>query len=127
MDALDLERLEKIRNVAKVMDGQFSFLGIRFGLDSIIGLFPVVGDILGGLISLYILYQSHLMGIPQSITGKMLIYIIIDVWIGGIPVIGDMFDVFFRVNQRNVRMVERYVEKYSVVDAHDLSKADALK
>lgn len=103
-------RLERIRKVANFMDARFSIAGIRFGFDSIIGLLPGFGDALAGIASLYILWEAYRLGLPQETLGKMLMKIVIDVVVGGIPIVGDLFDVFYKVNRQNLRIIEKHMK-----------------
>lgn len=105
------ERLERIEKIVKFMDEKFSIIGIRVGLDSIIGLFPVVGDVIGGLISIYIVWQATLLGVPWDVIRVMLINVVVDVLVGGVPIAGDLFDVFFKANKRNLNLIHRYFEQ----------------
>lgn len=98
-----------MRWLAVLMDARFEILGIRVGLDSIIGLFPAVGDIAAGVVSVYIVWEARRIGVPDDITGKMMLNVLIDVLIGGIPVIGDLFDLAFKANLRNMAMIEEFI------------------
>lgn len=98
----DVARLDRI---AKMLDSQFSFLGIRFGFDSILGLVPVVGDAAALGISGYLIAEAARAGARKRTLLKMVLNTGIDATLGSIPLIGDLFDVFFKANQRNVRLV----------------------
>lgn len=102
-------RLERMRTVASLMDVQFNFLGIRYGFDSLIGLFPLLGDFVTACISLYILWEAYMLGVPEKVLSKMFQNVIIDAFIGGIPLIGDLFDLVFKANKRNLALVEEYL------------------
>jgi len=105
------ETLAHLRQVATFLDSRFSLAGYRFGVDGIIGLVPGVGDAIGGLIALYIVLRAHLMGAPSHVTNRMLIGVMIDVLLGSIPVAGDIFDFFYKVNNRNLRMIEEWIAR----------------
>ena len=85
--------------------------GYRIGLDGIIGLIPGVGDIVGGGLSSWILYQAYQQGAPKFILARMLINIFIDSVVGAIPIAGDLFDFIWKANQRNVALLEAYKQK----------------
>lgn len=85
--------------------------GYRVGLDGIIGLVPGVGDLVGGGLSSWILYQAYQQGAPKFILVRMLINIFIDAMVGAIPIFGDIFDFIWKANQRNVALMESYKQK----------------
>ena len=102
-------RLSRLKGIASLMDAQYKIFNIRFGLDSILGLFPWLGDILAGLISAYIIYEAYKIGVPNDMLRKMVANMVLDVFVGGVPVLGDIFDIFFKSNVRNLHMVEEYL------------------
>lgn len=104
------DRLNRMRGIAKIMDSEFSFLGISYGLDAIIGLIPWLGDVLTGIVSVYIVWEAYKIGVPEKMLRRMISNVIVDVFIGGVPVLGDIFDVLFKANKRNVAMVEKYLQ-----------------
>lgn len=106
-------RLARIQRIASLMDAEFRVAGVRFGLDSLIGLMPAFGDAIGGLISLYIIWEARKIGVPREVINKMIARVLLDVFIGGIPVLGDVFDIVYKANQRNVATVEQYVQTSS--------------
>jgi hypothetical protein len=82
---------------------------IRFGLDAILGFFlPTVGDVVTGASSVALLFLALRERVPTVAIGRMLINIFLDTVIGSIPFVGDLFDVFFRANRRNLEIIERY-------------------
>lgn len=82
--------------------------GFRIGLDGIIGLVPGVGDMLAGFLSTLILHQAFRRNMPKMVLARMLINILIDVGIGAIPIVGDLFDFWWKANLRNARLMDRY-------------------
>jgi hypothetical protein len=103
--------LERVRTVADLMDEAVTIpkTDTKIGLDSIVGLMPVSGDLVTGAVSLYIVAEAARVGVPRGTLLKMLANVAIDVGVGSIPVIGDIFDVFFKSNQRNADALERYL------------------
>ena len=103
--------LENVERLAKLLDTEFEFAGIRFGLDAIIGLVPVLGDSIAALIGLYPIYiaQQHKLGL--LLRARMLLNLIIDWFIGIIPFIGDLADVAFKANIRNAKILRNALEK----------------
>lgn len=95
------------RKFAELLDSKFRIpnTDIRFGVDPLLGLVPGAGDWLGGLISLYFLFQAVLLGGRSAVLGRMFINILLDLMIGSIPVIGELFDVYWKANERNVAIL----------------------
>lgn len=77
----------------------------RVGLDPIIGLIPGVGDVATGLVSLFIVFSLVRHGAPAKLVLKMLFNVLLDLVIGGIPVLGDVWDFFFQANLKNLRLL----------------------
>ena len=103
--------MENVDRVAALLDTEFSFGGIRFGLDAVIGLLPVVGDSISLLIGLYPLYvaQQHKLGFFVRV--RMFFNLIIDWIIGLVPFVGDLFDVGFKANVRNAEILKRALQQ----------------
>jgi hypothetical protein len=104
-------RLAEARTVARVLDRSFRIPGtkLRFGLDPILGLLPVGGDVLAALGSGYILYVAWRNGAPGTLLGKMLVNVLVDTVVGAVPVVGDLFDAGWQANARNVEMLESWL------------------
>lgn len=105
--------LRRIEKLAHLFDAQFSVPGtqIRFGWDGIIGLVPGIGDTLTVLPQLYLLFESWRLKLGTTVILKMLLNILIDWLIGMIPVLGDLFDVAFKSNLRNAKLVAEAIRK----------------
>jgi len=95
-----------MRGLARLMDTAIAIpgTGIRFGADSIMGLFPGFGDMAAAAISLYIVNEARLLGVPNDKLIRMVINIGIDAASGSIPLIGDLFDVYFKSNRLNLEL-----------------------
>ena len=106
--------LNHLQRVARFMDSDINILGIRVGVDAIIGLVPAIGDMLGGLISVYIIYRARAFNFDNAVYSKMLVNVLYDVFIGSVPVIGDLFDLFYKANEKNVRIIESELGIHSV-------------
>ena len=102
-----------MRDLARVLDEAIRIPGtnIRIGLDALLGLLPGGGDIAGGLFSGLIILQAARAGAPTPVLGRMLANVAIDVVVGAIPILGDVFDVAWRANSRNVRLLESWRER----------------
>lgn len=107
------QRLARLDALAKLLDVAFILPGtnIRYGIDGLIGLIPVVGDIITTAISLWLVREARALGAPWHITTRMLANVALDGVVGIVPLVGDAFDVMFRANVRNVRMLKRWMDK----------------
>jgi hypothetical protein len=102
-----------MRDLARVLDEAVRIPGtnIRIGLDALLGLLPGGGDIAGGVFSGLIILQAARAGAPIAVLGRMLANVAIDVVVGAIPLLGDLFDIAWRANTRNVRLLESWRER----------------
>jgi hypothetical protein len=107
------QSLARLEALARLMDGAFVFPGttIRFGLDGLIGLIPVAGDMIAGLVSTYLIWEARQLGAPRWLMARMLANTFFDTTIGAIPILGDAFDVLFRANMKNMTLLRRHLEK----------------
>jgi Domain of unknown function (DUF4112) len=107
------QRLGRLEALAKLLDVAFVLPGtnIRYGIDGLIGLIPVVGDIITTAISLWLVREAKALGAPWHVTSRMLANVALDGVVGMVPLAGDAFDVMFRANVRNVRLLRRWMEK----------------
>ncbi len=105
-------RLSRLKKLAWLIDGAFRLPGtrFRFGLNSLIGLTPAAGDALLTGISLYIVYEAHRLGVPPHKLARMIRNVGIEAAAGAVPVIGDLFDMGFKANLRNLAIIEEHVK-----------------
>ncbi len=103
----------RIELLSYLLDSYITIPGTTFkiGLDPIIGLFPGVGDLITGGASLYLVYLSARIGLPRSVLLRMLGNVLVDVVIGAVPIIGDLFDFTWKANARNLEIVDRYLAR----------------
>jgi hypothetical protein len=96
--------------IAGLMDDRFHIPGtnIRFGLDSVVGLIPGIGDAIGGIVSSYIIWRAQRMGASNWVLLRMTGNMLFDSALGIIPVVGDIFDLKFRANRRNLELLRRH-------------------
>ncbi len=102
--------LQKLKQVATLMDAKFRIPGteIRFGLDALIGLIPGAGDLTGFGISGYMIWVMAHNGASGFVMARMILNVLIDTLFGSIPILGDLFDVAFKSNLRNMRLMEQH-------------------
>jgi Domain of unknown function (DUF4112) len=107
------QRLARLEALANLLDVAFILPGtnIRYGIDGLIGLIPVIGDLITTAISLWLVREARALGAPWHITARMLANVAIDGAVGMVPLAGDAFDIMFRANVRNVRMLKRWLDK----------------
>jgi hypothetical protein len=103
-------RLEMLRRWSTQLDSVFEIpgLGIRFGWDPIIGLLPGLGDMVTPLYSIAIVVTGMQLGIPRVVQLRMLLNVVIDAVIGAVPLFGDAFDVAWKANDWNMKLLERH-------------------
>ena len=96
-----------LETLGRVMDNQFQIpiIGWRFGLDSIVGLIPGVGDTATSAVSLYILAAAARYRVPKITMLRMAANIGLDFTLGSLPVVGDLFDAWWKSNTRNIRLI----------------------
>ena len=85
--------------------------GRRFGIDALIGLVPVFGDIASAGMGLFVIWRGSRMGLPGVVVARMLANSAIDFVVGSIPVAGDAFDLWFKANTRNLGLIRRHLER----------------
>jgi hypothetical protein len=107
------ERVRRLETIATVMDTAFVVpgTGIRFGFDGLIGLVPGIGDAVTTALSLYLVHEAWQLGAPKHLIGRMLANVALDGVIGAVPVAGDVFDVMWRANKRNMRMLREWMDR----------------
>jgi len=112
-DEVEHPELSRVRAVSTLLDDSLRVPGtdIRFGLDPVLGVLPVAGDSVSSLISLYIIAEGYRAGAPESVLAKMGALAAVDFFVGSIPVIGPVFDAFWKNNKWSVRLLERHLEQ----------------
>ncbi|MEO5912516.1 MAG: DUF4112 domain-containing protein [Pelobium sp.] len=104
-------RLKTLETVSKLLDSQFNIKGFKFGLDPILNLIPFVGDGATTLVSLLMVYTMRKHGASSKIVVKMLGNVLIDFLIGAIPIVGWIFDFYFKSNNRNLVLLREYYQE----------------
>jgi hypothetical protein len=105
--------LPALRKWAVLLDSAFQVPGtnMRFGLDPIVGLFPGAGDLVTGFFSILILLHSVRLRIPKIVIARMLLNTGLDLLVGAVPLLGDLFDAGFKANLRNLSLLERHAQR----------------
>ena len=103
--------LRGLRALARVLDNAVRIPGtnMRVGLDPVLGLIPGVGDMIGGAVSAYAILVAARLGAPKTVLVRMLGNVAVDAVVGAVPVLGDLFDLGYKANARNVALLERHV------------------
>jgi len=106
-------RNENLDILAHLLDDCFRIPGtqIRFGLDGIVGLVPAIGDVLAGLASCILIFAAWVRGVPYVTLARMAANLAIDVVVGAIPFLGDAFDIAWKANRRNYKLLIRHIEQ----------------
>jgi hypothetical protein len=102
-----------LERVAWLMDRAYTIPGtnISFGLDALLGLFPGVGDVLTGIIQVgLVLVALQHYRVPKAVAARMMANVLLDTGLGSIPIVGDLFDVFFKANTRNLQLLGKVQE-----------------
>lgn len=102
-----LRKLRMLSSISRLMDTAVGIpcTRLRFGADSVLGLVPVLGDGAGALVGLYIVNEARRLGLPREKISKMIGNVVMDSVVGSVPVLGDLFDVYFKSHRRNVQII----------------------
>lgn len=95
--------------ITELLENRFNFLGLKFGLDPLLGLIPGIGDFIGLFLSLYLLWIGVRMNLPSEKISKMFSNIVFDFVLGLIPVVGDVGDFVFRANSKNLEILRSHM------------------
>jgi ubiquinone biosynthesis protein UbiJ len=110
-DAADARQLARTRVIAlaRLMDSAVELPGLRtrVGLDAVLGLAPVVGDVISAAIGLYIVHQARELGASRWLQARMVANLLADAALGAVPLAGDLADVYFRANVRNLKLMQK--------------------
>jgi hypothetical protein len=120
------EVARELESLAKWMDSVFEvpILKLKFGLDALLGLLPGAGDVASSATAIYILNAAQRFGVAKVTLLRMTLNIVIDVLLGSLPLVGDLFDVYWKSNQRNVALLRRHMAANPEA-GRELKKSDA--
>ncbi|MGQ0652349.1 MAG: DUF4112 domain-containing protein [Betaproteobacteria bacterium] len=107
------ETRERLSRLAWLLDSSIPVPGTRFtiGLEALIGLIPVFGDLIGVALSSYILHEARNLGVSRAVLLRMAFNVAVEGLVGLVPFAGDVFDAAYKANQRNVRLLDEWVER----------------
>jgi hypothetical protein len=105
--------IERLRSLTRFLDSAVAIPGTRyrFGLDALVGIVPGLGDVVGAIFSSYIVLQAARMGVSKPTLIRMMGNVALDTLIGEIPLLGDLFDVGWKSNTKNLRLLEAHLDR----------------
>lgn len=123
-----LNKLRRIRKIAKLLDTAIGIPGTKFriGLDPILGLLPGGGDLIGGLISAYMIYLAASFGLEKPKITQMVKNIALETFVGFIPIVGDIFDFYFKANIRNLDILEQHLAEIDDIELIEEASATPI-
>lgn len=103
--------LDRLDDLADLLDSRFRIpvIDVRFGLDAILGLVPGIGDLAALAPSAYLVWKAREMGVRRGVIGRMALNAGLDFAVGSVPVLGSIWDVFFKANRRNIALLRAEV------------------
>ena len=106
-------QLERLRTLSRLLDSAFVIPGTRyrFGFDALVGLVPGLGDAVSAVFSAYIILHASRLGAPRSVVTRMIANVAVDTVVGWVPILGDLFDVAWKSNQRNIALHESHLQQ----------------
>ena len=116
-DPVDVRK--RIYGLEKLLERAFVVPGTRIpvGLDTIVGLVPVAGDLVTGAMGLYLVWEARNVGASRWLQARMVANVGIDTLLGAIPFVGDAFDFLFRSNSKNLRLLKRHLDRHHPASA----------
>ena len=105
---LRIDLLERVLERAIMIPG----LNRGIGLDAAMGFVPVAGDVIAGVMGLYLVWEARNLGMPKRTIARMLWNVGVDTTLGAVPLVGDVFDLLFRSNTRNLRLLKRHLDRH---------------
>ncbi len=109
----EAEVLVRLEALSRLLDNAFRVPGtnLRFGFDAVLGLIPGIGDVLTNFVSVYLVLEARRLGVAGWDIARMIGNIVVDVAVSSIPLAGDVFDVFWRANDRNMSIVRNHLAR----------------
>ena len=116
-DPVDPEYLRLFRDLdrtATLLDSKYRvpYTRVRFGWDPIVGLLPIVGDLAAAAVSLHLVRRARILGADSGLASRMVLNVLADALLGAVPIIGTIFDIYFRANERNLQLLVDCIERH---------------
>lgn len=111
-DALSVRR--RVEGLERLLDGLIAvpLVGRKVGLDAVLGLVPGIGDVITGLMGLYLVWEARNLGMPRWQLWRMAGNVGLDALLGVVPLAGDLVDVLYRSNSRNLRIIRKHLDRH---------------
>jgi hypothetical protein len=105
--------MDRLDRLSRLLDIAFAIPGtrIRFGVEALLRTIPGVGDIAASALSCWVLYEAWRLEVPRALLVRMIANVLVEGLAGAVPVAGDLFDVAWRANRRNVRLLREHFER----------------
>lgn len=109
----------RIYGLEKLLERAFVIPGTRIpvGMDTIVGLVPVAGDVVTGLMGLYLVWEARNVGASRWLQARMVGNVAFDTLLGAVPLVGDVFDFMFKSNSKNLRLLKRHLDRHHPASA----------
>jgi Domain of unknown function (DUF4112) len=107
------DSVARIAALAHLLDSAIPIPGTNrtIGIDAVLGLIPGVGDVVSAALSSYIIWEARQLGLPRWKIARMIGNVALDSTVGAVPLVGDLFDMAYKSNQRNLRIVVEHLER----------------
>ncbi|QDK34131.1 DUF4112 domain-containing protein [Sphingomonas sp. IC081] len=104
----------RVEMLERVLENAFTIPGLRrkVGLDAVVGLVPVAGDVVSALLGMYLVWEARNLGMSKWQLARMTANVGVDTLLGAIPVVGDAFDFLFRSNTRNLKIIRKHIARH---------------
>lgn len=111
-DALSVRR--RVEGLEQLLEGLIALplIGRKVGLDAVLGLVPGIGDVITGLMGLYLVWEARNLGMPRWQLWRMAGNVALDALLGVVPLAGDLVDVLYRSNSRNLRIIRKHLDRH---------------
>lgn len=111
MDEGIKKELERANKLANLLDNQFNFFGVRFGVTMLLDVIPEIGDVVAFFLSLYFIQLAISLKAPKTLVARMLFNIGINLFLGLIPVVGEATYILRKANLQNIALLKSYIQK----------------
>lgn len=106
--------IRRVEMMERVLENAFTIPGLRrkVGLDAVVGLVPVAGDVVSALLGMYLVWEARNLGMSKWQLARMSANVGVDTLLGAVPFVGDVFDFVFRSNTRNLKIIRKHIAKH---------------